>query len=207
MIKTTSNKRYKILTHHNKFYLLDMDSNKLTWFLPFLVWFLPIKVFEGVKPSDLDVLKETTKKSKIGGIVFFSSIFSAVLIRVLDEKFWKTVYFNNKPALFLLLLMGIISVLVYRYIFRYKKNEYKTKEQPIKIKLKFTFNKIDYFFKLFLSLLFVYWILYFMCSIFINYGNLLPLVIILPLVYLLSIINTTFLPPEKLSNIEFEEKK
>lgn len=46
-----------------------------------------------------------------------------------------------------------------------------------------------------------------MCAIVINYGNLLPLIVILPLIYLLSIINTTFLPPKKLIHIELEDKK
>lgn len=132
MIEETSNKRYKMLVYRNSSYLLDMDSNKLMWVFPFLVWFFPIKADKGIKPSDLETLKGTTEKSKIGSVVFFSSVFAAVLIRVLDEKFWKTIYITNKPVLSLLVLLGIISVLVYRFIFRYKKNEYKTKEQPIK---------------------------------------------------------------------------
>ncbi|ALS00067.1 hypothetical protein ATZ33_01300 [Enterococcus silesiacus] len=42
----STNKRYKLAKLDKKCYLLDVDSKKLSWFLPMFVWLLPFKAME-----------------------------------------------------------------------------------------------------------------------------------------------------------------
>lgn len=203
MIRKTSNRRYHLLEYQNEFYLLDMDSNKFTWFFPFLVWFISLKAYKVDKNFDFKNSAKKKENSQLGGMILGVSVLSAVLIRILDATFWTTVYINNKLGLVIILFLTYTITLFVRYYSRFKKNEHEFEETPIYIRIHFTFRQAKYFSKLILPISVIYSVIFFMCTIFTNYGNFLPLFIIVPLVYLLSIINTTILPPEKIKDIEF----
>lgn len=208
MIKGIQSKRYKLLIHEDKTYLLDLDTNKITWFLPFLVWFLPMKAY---LLSNDEVLQHQEKnikfkKSQLGLIVLSTSILTSSLIGILDENFWKTVYFDNKLVLLISLLFIWTVTIIARFFFRYKKNEYNPTKAPIYVKFHFSKNIVTYLTKTGLAMLFFYTILYFMSNIFINFGNILTLGIIVPIIYLLIIVNTTIFPPSDIEYIEFLNK-
>lgn len=45
-IYESTNKRYKLVELNTKYYLLDVDSKKLSWFLPMFVWLFPLNAIE-----------------------------------------------------------------------------------------------------------------------------------------------------------------
>ncbi|WP_429956328.1 DUF443 family protein [Enterococcus sp. AZ020] len=205
MIKNISNKRYKFLIYENETYLLDLDTKKITWLLPFLVWFLPMKAY--LLSEDEITLQQNIsirpKQGRLGSIVLIASLLASSLVGILDEKFWKTVYFDNKLLLSISLLFIWVSTMIIRYFIRSKKNEFISKGKPMYVKFHFSGTAAVYLLKFGLAMLFFYSILYFMSSIFINFGNILTLGIIIPIIYLLSIVNTTILPFDEIDRVEF----
>lgn len=120
MIEKTINKRYKQLTYDGKKYLLDMDSNKITWFLPFLVWFLPIKAYKNI---ELDVLKEKENKKGNGLIILIASVLSTILIRVTANGFGDLTVFSAYKRISIILLISLmVSVFLIRFFWRYLGN-------------------------------------------------------------------------------------
>ncbi|ALS37604.1 putative membrane protein (TIGR01218 family) [Enterococcus rotai] len=199
MIEKTTNKRYKHFNYKNESILLDMDSNKITWFFPFLVWFLPVKGYRNTPlPSD----KTGEKKTK-GGIVFSIPILSIILIRLTDGGFGDLSKLSNyREIIMVILFSSMILVYLIRYFWRYKKNNLLMQDKEI-VYLKFSFNKgiigkYEYIYKVFILTIVCYGIVIFFSSYFINdYPNIIILPLILLVEYFLLIINTTIAHPEK----------
>ncbi|WP_321386457.1 hypothetical protein, partial [uncultured Enterococcus sp.] len=92
-ITKTENKRYKQLTYNGKSYLLDMDSNKLTWFFP----------IKGYQDATLP-LEKTEKQQKGGILILLSSVLSGIMIRMTNRGFGDLSVYENYQQFFLLLL-------------------------------------------------------------------------------------------------------
>ncbi|WP_321386458.1 DUF443 family protein [uncultured Enterococcus sp.] len=205
-ITKTENKRYKQLTYNGKSYLLDMDSNKLTWFFPFLVWFFPIK---GYQDATLP-LEKTEKPKKGGGLILLSSVLSGIMIRMTNRGFGDLSVYENYQQNFLYLLVGLVSaVLLIRYFYRYKKNELVLEgKKVVYVHFKGSFlDRWKYGYKVVFTIFSFYGIIAFLVySFFRSFHNIIIVIPILPLVYLISIANTTILPPEKDYTIEISQK-
>ncbi|MBL1225303.1 DUF443 family protein [Enterococcus sp. BWR-S5] len=207
-ITKTENKRYKQLTYNGKSYLLDMDSNKLTWFFPFLVWFFPIK---GYQDATLP-LEKTEKPKKGGGLILLSSVLSGIMIRMTNRGFGDLSVYENYQQFFLLLLSSLTgAVFLVRYIYRYKKSQIPLGEKIFYIKIRFEkgiIGKVIYGYKLLVLTFLSYVILVFLIyTFFDSYPNIIVVFPILLVEYFILIINTTILPPEKDYAIEISQKK
>lgn len=208
-IARTENKRYKQLTYNGKKYLLDMDSNKLTWFLPFLVWFFPIR---GYQDTELP-LEKKEKQKKGGSFILLVSILSGIMIRMTNRGFGDLSVYENYQQIFLFLLFISVSiVLLIRYFYRYKRNELLLEEKKV-VYVHFHFNKSflnkwKYGYKAFLAIVSFYGVIGFLIYTFLSsFHNIIVFIPILPLGYLISIANTTILHPEKDYTIEVSQKK
>ena len=74
-IYESTNKRYKLVELNEKCYLLDVDSKKISWFLPMFVWLLPFKAIE----IDKGVFEKLLTNKKAGyGVV--QIVFLSILI-------------------------------------------------------------------------------------------------------------------------------
>lgn len=199
MIEKTNNKRYKQLNYNGKNILLDMDSNKLTWIFPFLVWFFPVKGYVG----EVLPIKKEEKKKQSSGIILSSSVLSIILIKMTNNGFGDfSLVDNYQIKLLILLISSMLLILFIRYFFRYKKNEIPLTNQDI-VYIKFDFNngiwgKMEYVRTTFLLTLSCYGIVLFFTHVLINsYPNVIILPLILLVEYFLLIINTTILHPQK----------
>lgn len=205
----TENKRYKQLKYNGKNYLLDMDSNKLTWFFPFLVWFFPIR---GYQDTELP-LEKKEKQKKGGGFILLVSILSGIMIRMTNRGFGDLSVYENYQQIFLFLLFISVSiVLLIRYFYRYKRNELLLEEKKV-VYVHFHFsksflNKWKYGYKAFLAIVSFYGVIAFLIYTFLSsFHNIIVFIPIFPLGYLISIANTTILHPEKEYTIEVSQKK
>lgn len=74
-IYESTNKRYKLVELNKKCYLLDVDSKKISWFLPMFVWLLPFNAIE----IDKGVFEKLLTNKKAGyGVV--QIVFLSILI-------------------------------------------------------------------------------------------------------------------------------
>jgi uncharacterized membrane protein (TIGR01218 family) len=61
LVENTHIKRFKLITLEKRYYLADLDSNRIVWLLPFLSWLLPIKAVK-ITNEQYSKLKSTEKK-------------------------------------------------------------------------------------------------------------------------------------------------
>lgn len=199
MIEKTENKRYKQLTYHGEKFLLDMDSNKITWFFPFLVWFFPVK---GYEHKELPILTENKQTNGGGGIVLTASVLSGILVRMTSTGFGDLSLLPNYEALIIVLVISSMTIVfLVRYFWRYKKNKLFIKDnEVVSVKFKFRkgiFGKIEYGYKFFILIIICYAILMYCSYFFINvYPNVIVLPIILLIEYFILIVNTTIPNPD-----------
>ncbi|MBO0445692.1 DUF443 family protein [Enterococcus ureilyticus] len=210
VIVKTENKRYKQLTYNGQKILLDMDSNKLTWLFPFLVWFFPVK---GYINEELPIFKESNSKGKSSGaIVLSSSILASVLIRMTNKGFGDLRGFSN-PQLVAgtLLFCSTVIVILIRYFYRYRKNHVLiSNEKVVLIRFKFMDgfkSKYNYIGKVLLVVIFCYAVvIYFSITFVTSYLNIILIPVICMVEYLISIANTTIEPPETDVELLIENK-
>lgn len=207
MIEKTKNKRYQQLNNSGKEILLDMDSNKLTWLLPFLVWLLPIKGYKDMKIP----LAEKEVRNETGKIILMSSILSSIFIRMTNRGFGDlSLLINGKEIASILLLLSMVIVLAIRYFFRYKTNELKTTKEMVYVKFNFEnglIGKLQYIGKVFFVTVACYFLVLYFSFVFLNtYLNVIVIVPIILIEYLILIVNTTILPPTDNCTIIIEKK-
>lgn len=138
-IYESTNKRYKLVELNEKCYLLDVDSKKISWFLPMFVWLLPFKAIEIDKGVFEKLL--TNKKAGYGvvQIVFLSILIgrpSTWLINMIFQNI--TISEIEMRALYLIAVS--ILLICYRAVIsvynKYKmKNELGEKRQEIVISI------------------------------------------------------------------------
>lgn len=115
MIQETNNKRFRLLTKGKNRYLLDMDSNKIVWLFPWIWYFFSFKVYilKDI-PKGLEVSKK--RKNTTGLIIILSTIIAGILIRNIDENFWKKEIINNFAIRIIFVLVVISFVFCIRII-------------------------------------------------------------------------------------------
>ena len=138
-IYESTNKRYKLVELNEKCYLLDVDSKKISWFLPMFVWQLPFKAIEIDKGVFEKLL--TNKKAGYGvvQIVFLSILIgrpSTWLINMIFQNI--TISEIEMRALYLIAVS--ILLICYRAVIsvynKHKmKNELREKSQEIVISI------------------------------------------------------------------------
>lgn len=200
VIVKTENKRYKQVTYNGQKILLDMDSNKLTWLFPFLVWFFPVK---GYMNEELPIFKESNAKGKSSGaIVLSSSILASILIRMTNKGFGDLRGFSNPQLVAgILLFCSTVMVILIRYFYRYRKNHVLiSNEKVVLIRFKFMDgfkSKYSYIGKVLLVVIFCYAVvIYFSITFVTSYLNIILIPVICMVEYLISIANTTIEQPE-----------
>ncbi|MGG5341241.1 DUF443 family protein [Enterococcus sp. AZ192] len=206
MIVKTTNKRYRQLTYDGKKILLDMDSNKLTWLFPFLVWFLPIR---GYIDKEIPILIENSKTRKPSGIIVLSSsILASVLIRMTNKGFGDLNRFSNPQWIAgITLFISMLIIISIRYFYRYKKNQVPILDKKtvlVRFKFSKSFKSKDTI-KVFLVIVLCYvTMIYFIVIFLTSYLNITFIPVIGMIEYLILIVNTTILPPEKEELLFFE---
>lgn len=207
-ITKTENKRYRQLTYDGKKFLLDMDSNKLTWLFPFVVWFLPIRGYE-----DMTLPPEKKKQqSKGASIILFSSVLSGILVRMTNKGFGDLSVFDNYRHITMsLIIVSMGIVLFIRYYFRYKNNLVSVNDRgftKVRIVINTTPDKIKYMYKLCIATSIAHGMVIALIYTFLtSYPNIIMLLPILIIEYFMLIVNTTILQPEKGYTIEVSQKK
>lgn len=169
-------KRYKKLNIENKIYLIDLDTNKITWIVPWLIWLLPN---QGYIESTKHVVEEKGKNPSKGGIVLASSAFASILIRNTDKSFGEIPSLVGYPLLTSFIIIGAsIGIFCYRYYF-FKKEDLSTSdwqsESSENLFVQLNNRPVKLIVKAILGMIFMALILYFFASIFITNGNILGL--------------------------------
>lgn len=196
ILQQTKNKRYRLLVSENKNYLLDSDSNKFVWIVPWLIWFFPFKAYEVKDTADL--FEE--KKGNKGRLVLLVSVFTALMIRMLPTEMYTDKPFPQNEFLLSLLIIVFSSVILFLRSLVSKKNKYDGKiSKTVNIKLNFlSFFRSNFKFILFFSIGTVISILLLLelFRLFINGGNLLSLIGFLLIYTFLLFTNQTIKAPE-----------
>lgn len=169
-------KRYKKLNVGNKAYIVDLDTNKITWIIPWLVWLMPN---QGWIESSKNYAEKKGKNPSKGGIVLASSAFASILIRNTDKSFGEIPSLVGYPLLTSFIIIGVsIGIFCYRYYF-FKKEELSTSdwqsESSKNLFVQLSNRPVKLIVKAILGMIFMALILYFFASIFITNGNLLGL--------------------------------
>lgn len=115
MIEKTINKRYKQFTHGGEKYLLDMDSNKLVWLFPWMWYLFSIKAYKLKDiPNGVEVTKE--RKNTNGLIIILSTLLAGILMRKVNENFWKKEIIDNFAIRIIFAILIISFLLCIRMI-------------------------------------------------------------------------------------------
>ncbi|MBL1225301.1 DUF443 family protein [Enterococcus sp. BWR-S5] len=168
--------RYKKVDVGNKAYTIDLDTNKITWIIPWLIWLLPNQVYV---ESSKQPIEEKEKKPKKGSIILGSSALASVLIRNTDKSFGEIPSLAAYPLLTSFIILGVsIGIFCYRYYF-FKKEElsagdWKSKSSDALL-IKLNHRPAKLIIKVLFGVFFMSLILYFFVSIFITKGNILGL--------------------------------
>ncbi len=112
------NSQFKLLSLKNKYYFVDIDSNVLAYFIPMLLWLLPLKATK-IDKNTFDVLKN--KRSRKNNYIVLS-IIGFIVGTVMYEStksFFETLQYSSLQKL-LILLMIVILLFLFRLFVSYK---------------------------------------------------------------------------------------
>ncbi|MBM7689643.1 hypothetical protein BCR24_01610 [Enterococcus ureilyticus] len=138
-IYESTNKRYKLVELNEKCYLLDVDSKKISWFLPMFVWLLPFKAIEIDKGVFEKLL--TNKKAGYGvvQIVFLSILIGRPSTWLINMIFQNITISEIKMRALYLIAVSILLICYRAVISVYNKhkmkNELGEKRQEIVISI------------------------------------------------------------------------
>lgn len=138
-IYESTNKRYKLVELNEKCYLLDVDSKKMSWFLPMFVWLLPFKAIEIDKGVFEKLL--TNKKAGYGvvQIVFLSILIGRPSTWLINMIFQNITISEIEMRALYLIAVGILLICYRAVISVYNKhkmkNELREKRQEIVISI------------------------------------------------------------------------
>lgn len=196
MLEQTRNKRYRLLTLDNKNYLLDSDTNRFVWLVPWCIWFFPFKAYE---VTEMDVLFEEKKDSK-GRVLLMVSVFTALIVRMFPTEMYTDKPLPQKDLLLSLLTVVFSLAILFLRSRISRKNEYNGEiKKVVKIKLNFLkFLKSNFRFISFFSIGTIISILLLLelFRLFITGGNLLTLIGFLLIYTFLLFTNQTIKAPE-----------
>lgn len=115
-IEDTAISRFKLVTINKKDdYLVDLDSHKLTWFLPMATWYLENKAVK-IDKKQYEKLKKIPKNKVWGSIESFSGfMLGGVMYGVM--KGIESIFFEEVTTN--LILLSFLVVLLISFIFRY----------------------------------------------------------------------------------------
>lgn len=123
----STNKRYKLAELDAKYYLIDMDSNLLSYFFPTLVWFLPFRAIAIDKRMFTKLLSSGKKEYSILATVIMS-IFVGRPVYKLSTIFFEELDVTSeidKRTIYLLITFSCL--LIFRYIIM-SYNRYKLRK-------------------------------------------------------------------------------
>ncbi|WP_279614932.1 DUF443 family protein [Enterococcus rotai] len=167
--------RFKEVEVNNKKMLVDLDTSKLVWIVPWAVWLFPKNAYcyDAVKEDN----KQKKKSSSKGLIVLTSSILASALIRNTDKSFGELSFLQGHPIeLFLCLIVVTAAVFYYRW---YSSNRELKRLSDIKkyeiVVSKKTSGLMSQLLKVCVGIFISIVALYFFGSIFIFKGNILGL--------------------------------
>ncbi|MBO0421634.1 DUF443 family protein [Enterococcus plantarum] len=167
--------RFKEVEVNNKKMLVDLDTSKLAWIVPWAVWLFPKNAYHY---GSLKTDKEQKKKSSSKGlIVLTSSILASVLIRNTDKSFGELPYLQGHPMELLLCLI-VLTAFVFYYRWYSSNRELKSLSDIKKYEIvvsKMTSGFINQLLKVCVGIFISIVALYFFGSIFIFKGNILGL--------------------------------
>ncbi|WP_086312305.1 hypothetical protein A5821_000082 [Enterococcus sp. 7F3_DIV0205] len=124
----STNKRYKLAELDTNYYLIDMDSNILAYFLPTFVWFFPFRAVEIDKGEFSKLVSNGPKEYNIMTSVVISMFVGRPVYKL------STIFFQeldvtsevDKRAIYLLITFGCL--LIFRSIVMFY-NKYKLRKR------------------------------------------------------------------------------
>lgn len=138
ILQQTNNKRYRLLINGDKKFLLDSDSNKFVWLMPWSIWLFSLTAHE-IQNTDilLEEKKNSTKGSE-GKLILMTSGFTAVMVRLLPAEIFTGKPFPGNELLLSILIIVLSLFLLFMRNQLSKRNEYRGEiKKTIKIRLNF----------------------------------------------------------------------
>ncbi|SCS66336.1 DUF443 family protein [Staphylococcus caeli] len=138
-----NNKRYKLITSENKYYILDLDSNKFSLILPFINYITPRKVMEIEYQTAKNLMESQDTNRETFGKYFWlisgTSIFFSVLLRPLVNN---TDLNINIYMIILLLILTNLPIVLLRFFNSHKEKKVFMKTKYISVKRVFIIPKL-----------------------------------------------------------------
>ncbi|MBU5465371.1 DUF443 domain-containing protein [Virgibacillus sp. MSJ-26] len=110
------NRRYRILSVDDAYYIIDIEESVWTILIPFLFWWMPQKVYKA-DYKIVEKLKESTSDGNNLGVIFILGVGgSAVLSRILKPIMDFSMQTNVLSNIFLLIISTLIIINVRLYM-------------------------------------------------------------------------------------------
>jgi len=141
------NSQFKLLQVDSRYYLVDVDSNFLVFFLPILVWFFPLKAFK-IDKELFNRLKESKpKKNNFIVLIVIGLVIGKLLSDSTKSIFGNTHYNSFEKVMGMLVI--IIFILLVRLLMSYKNKKTFLKKYSVskeKVTIKFDKESVKSYF-------------------------------------------------------------
>lgn len=206
--------RYKLVTLNNKDqYLIDLDTNKLTWLFPMLTWYSKNRAFrvDSVQYKKLKVEKKVktgTSMWSFSGFMLGGVVYS--ILKGLESIFFKEITANLLLLSFVFIIPIVFLFRYIRSIVSYKKMEKKlcfSKEESFGgfISIKESDDNIYYKKRCIQATLISGAVLIFLLFVYIESATLLMIPVLFAYLVFISLINTAILKPFSDMNYSYTE--
>lgn len=137
ILQQTDNKRYRLLINGDKKFLLDSDSNKFVWLMPWSIWLFSFTAYE-IQNTDILLEEKKSAKGSEGKLILMTSAFTAVMVRLLPAEIFTGKPFPGNELLLSILIIVLSLFLLFMRNQLSKRNEYRGEiKKTIKIRLNF----------------------------------------------------------------------
>lgn len=142
-----SNKRYKLITSENKYFILDLDSNKFSLIFPFINYITPRKLKEIEYQTAKNIMENPDTNSKMFKKYFWLISATSILFSVLLRPLVNNTDLNiNIYLIILLLLLTNLPIVLLRFFKSKKEKKAFMNIKHISVKRFFIIPKLNVFF-------------------------------------------------------------
>ncbi|MGX7169236.1 DUF443 family protein [Enterococcus ureilyticus] len=189
--------RYKLAILNEKRYLIDMDTNKLIWFFPMIIWLSKLEAVEITK-DQYNLLKRDSKYSASTGIniaaIGLGGVVYSFLKGVIDIVFQTATVSSLIISFLVIVMIAFILRYIVSLVNMYQLKNYEINQKSVGyIQLA---EKNPYYKKICLQSMFIFLGVYFLLLyLYLAYLEAVVLVILLILSFALFFLNTLVVKP------------